>query len=85
MSMTGLNRLFLTNVLPFDALLIVCPSTSRAKTIHVILDIMVAELADLARTFRQRSLRSLSQITISSMLWVVQHGELLPDSRKDMV
>ena len=80
-----MNRLFLTDVLPFDALLVVCPPTCGAKTIHVILDIMVAELADLAPEFCQRIPSALLPITVSSMLWVMQQDELLPGSRKDMV
>lgn len=51
----ALNRLFLTDVLPFDVLLIVSPPACGAKSVHVVLDVVVAELTDLSRTYHQLS------------------------------
>lgn len=46
------NILFGTDNLPFDTLVIVRSSTCRAQAVHVVLDIVVAELAYLGKLNR---------------------------------
>ena len=46
----GVYLLFRTDNLPFDTLIIIRSSAGRAQSIHVVLDVVVAELANLKVT-----------------------------------